>query len=256
MTRKIIAGTLIAFSSILLGLSIAGIALVWMYKEPLAQVSTARLRTIDNELGQAQTALQNAKLELVRTLRTVEAAESSLVTLKADFAQAKALFGDGNGSLDKQLLPGLKTSRENIDQAKSSLQELQVTLAKINALPFVDLNLPSDKLLTDLIVSAGSMDAQITQVEDLVKKASTFMGDASYLMGGDFTETKRNLQNFLTVVQAYDQKFTGWRGQLAMLIGSLPGWIETASIGLTVFLLWFGFSQFSLILHGLSFWRG
>ena len=256
MAHKILAGILIAISSILLGLSIAGIALVWMYKEPLTQVSTARLRSIDNELGQAQTALQNAKLELERTLRTVDAAEKSLKTLKADFAQAKALFGDVNGTLDKQLLPGLKASRENIVQAKSSLQELRVTLEKINALPFMDLNIPGDELLADLIASAGSLDAQITQVEDLVKKASTFMGDASYLMGGDFTETKNNLQNFLTVVQEYDQKLSGWRDQLAMLIGSLPGWIETASISLTIFLLWFGFSQFSLILNGLSLWRG
>jgi len=92
-------------------------------------------------------------------------------------------------------------------------------------------------------------------VEDLVKKASTFMEDTSYLMGGDFTETKDNLQNFLAVVQEYDLKLTGWRGQLATLIESLPGWIETASIGLTIFLLWFGLSQLSLIQNGLSIWR-
>lgn len=256
MIRKIIAGILIAISAILLGLSIAGIALVWMYKEPLTQVSTSRLRSIDNELGQAQKALQNANLELERTLRTVEDAEKSLDTLKADFAQAKALFGDVNGTLDNQLLPGLKASRENIDQAKNSLQELQVTLAKINALPFVNLNIPGDEVLADLIASAGLLDAQITQVENLVGKASTFMGDASYLMEGDFTETKDNLQNFLTVVQEYDLKLSGWRDQLAKLIGSLPGWIETVSIGLTIFLLWFGFSQLSLIQRELTLWRG
>jgi len=255
MARKIIAGTLIAISSILLGLSIAGIVLVWMFKEPLTQVSTARLRSIDNELAQAQTALQNAELELERTLRTVDAAEKSLVTLKADFAQAKTLFGDVNGTQDTQLLPGLKASREKIDQAQSSLQDLQATLAKINALPFVNLNIPGDKALADLIASTGSLDTQISQVEDLVKTASTFMGDASYLMGGDLTEINNNLQNFQIVVKEYDQKLSGWRDQLAKLIRSLPGWIETASIGLTIFLLWFGFSQFSLILHGLSFWR-
>jgi hypothetical protein len=256
MVRKIIAGILIIISSVILGLSIAGITLVRMYQEPLTQFSTARLRAIDNELAQAQTALQNAELELERTLRTVAAAEKSLVTLKADFAQAKALFGNVNGTLDKQLLPGLKASREKIDQAKSSLQELRVTLEKINTLPFANLNLPGDKLLGDLIASAASLDAQITQVEDLVKKASTFMGDASYLMGGDFTETKNNLQNFLTVVRENDQKLTGWRGQLATLLESLPGWIETASISLTIFLIWLGFSQVSLILHGLSLWMG
>jgi predicted nucleic acid-binding Zn-ribbon protein len=256
MARKIIAGTLIAISSILLGLSIAGIALVWMYQEPLTQFSTTRLRAIDNELGQAQTALQNAERELERTLRAVESAEKSLETLKVDFVQAKALFGSVNGTLDKQLLPGLKASREKIDQAKSSLLELQGTLAKIKALPLADLNLPSDKLLGDLIASASLLDAQITRVENMVKKASTFLEDASYLMEADFSETKDNLQDFLTVVQEYDRKFTGWREQLAMLAESLPGWIKTAAISLTIFLLWFGLSQLSVIWNGLSLWRG
>jgi F0F1-type ATP synthase membrane subunit b/b' len=256
MVRKIIAGILIAISSILLGLSIAGIALVWMVQEPLAQFSTTRLRAIDNELGQAQTALQSAERELERTLRAVESAEKSLEMLKADFVQARALFGNVNGTLDKQLLPGLKASREKIDQAKSSLLELQVKLAKINALPVADLNLPSDKLLGDLIASAGLLDSQIIQVESMVKKASTFLEDASYLMEGDFTETKDNLQGFLTVVQDYNQKFSGWREQLAMLTESLPGWIETAATSLTIFLLWFGFSQLSVIRNGLSLWRG
>jgi chromosome segregation ATPase len=256
MIRKIIAGILIAISSILLGLSIAGIALVWMYQEPLIQLTTTRLQAIDNELGLAQTALQNAERELERTLRAVESAEISLETLKADFIQAKALFGNVNGTLDKQLLPGLKASRENIDQAKNSLLELQVTLAKINALPLADLNLPSDKLLGDLIASAGLIDAQITQVETMVKKASTFLEDASYLMEADFTETKDNLQTFLTVVQDYNQKFTGWREQHAMLAESLPGWIEITAVSLTIFLLWFGLSQLSVIRNGLSLWRG
>lgn len=89
-----------------------------------------------------------------------------------------------------------------------------------------------------------------------VKKASTFLEDASYLMEGDFTETKDNLQDFLTVVQDYNQKFSGWREQLAMLTKSLPGWIKTAATSLTIFLLWFGFSQLSVIRNGLSLWRG
>ena len=57
-------------------------------------------------------------------------------------------------------------------------------------------------------------------------------------------------------MQDYNQKFSGWREQLAMLTESLPGWIETAATNLTIFLLWFGFSQLSVIRNGLSLWRG
>ncbi|HCC78563.1 MAG: hypothetical protein A2X25_09610 [Chloroflexi bacterium GWB2_49_20] len=253
MARKILAGTLIALSAILLGLSIAGIGLVWIYKEPLRQDFTARLQTIDNELGQAQTAFQNAKLELERTLRLVEATETSMAALNIEFTQVKALFDNTNGMLDEQLLPGLKASREKIDQAKSTLQALRDTLGQIN---LFNLNLPGDKLLEDLIASASSLDAQIIRVEDMVNNASTFVNDVSYLMEGDFTETKTNLQNFLTIVMEYDQKLTDWRAQVAVLLESLPGWIQGVSIGLTIFLLWFGFSQVILILNGLTLWRG
>jgi methyl-accepting chemotaxis protein len=254
MARKILSGTLIALSSILLILSMTGIGMVWIYKGPLTQEATTRLQAIDNELGQAQTAFKSARLELERTLRLVEAAEASMESLKKEFALVKTLFDNTNGVLDNQVLPGLIASREKIDQAKSTLQGLRDTLAQLNSLPLV--NLPGDKLLGDLIASADSLDAQIVQLQDMVKNASTFISDASYLMGGDFTETKTNLQNFLAIVTEYDQKLTGWRTQIAGLLGSLPGWITGASIGLTVFLLWFGFSQTILILHGLTLWRG
>ena len=48
----------------------------------------------------------------------------------------------------------------------------------------------------------------------------------------------------------------GWRTQDKELLEKAPGWINQASIILTVFLIWFGLSQFGLLLHGLSIRRG
>jgi hypothetical protein len=255
MGRKIIAGILIVVSAILLGVSIAGIVLVWTYKQPLTENATSWLQTVDRELEQAHTAVLDARFELERTLRLVEAAETGLAALKQEFAQVKTLFDDTTGFLDVQLLPGLKSSREKIDQAKATLQGLRDTLAQINSLGLLDLTIPGDELLADLIGSADSLNAQITGVEDVVKNASTFVSDAAYLMGSDFTDTKTSLQNFLVIVTDYDQKLTGWRSQVAGLLASLPGWILNTCIGLTLFLLWFGFSQVILILNGWTLWR-
>ena len=256
MTRKIIAGMLIGVSAIMLGLSMAGIILIWTYKGPLVQVTTARLQAINTELGQAHTALQKAEVELERTLRAVDAAEQSMAALKAEFVQVKELFGGVNGTLETQLLPGLKATRAQIEQAKASLLGLQTSLQNLNSLPGLNLNLPGEQVLTNLITGADTLDTQIAQVESMVKQASTFMGDASYLLGGDFTETKTNLQNFLVVVRDYDQKLTGWQDQLTTLIGALPGWVQGTSLTLTIFLAWFGFSQVGLMLHGLNLWKG
>jgi hypothetical protein len=256
MARKIFSGSLIGISSILLILSVIGIISAWVYNAPLKREATARLNEIDTELAQTQTALRDAKTELERTLRIVETSEKTLSALKDELAQAKTLFGVVNGTLDEKVLPGLKSTRAQVEQVKGTLQDLRDKLRQINSIPFVNLNLPGDQLLADWIKVADSIDTQITGVEDLVKQASTFVSDASYLMGGDLTETKTNLQNFLIVVNEYDQKVTGWRAQVATLTSSLPGWIDRASIILTVFLLWFGFSQFGLVLHGLNLWKG
>jgi len=101
-----------------------------------------------------------------------------------------------------------------------------------------------------------ALDSGLADVQDLAQRASTFVSDTSYLLGGDFNETKQHLEELRLVLDDYDRQITDWRAQLGTLTASLPGWIDRSSIILTVFLLWFGFSQFGLILHGLTLWQG
>jgi hypothetical protein len=255
MARKILSGMLIGLSAILLVLSLAGIIAAWAYNEPLAQEATGRLEAIDQEMAGTQTSLRNAEAEMQRALRMVDAVQAALAALTDKTTDATEILGSVKGTLDEQLLPGLQSTREKILSARSALVSLQAALDSVNALPFLNIEVPDD-LLQNLIDAVDSIDSQIASAEDLGKRASDFVGDTSYLLGGDLTETRDNLGVMLATVQDYDEKITGWRTQIAGLTAALPGWIDTASIILTVFLLWFGFSQFGLLLHGLAAWRG
>jgi F0F1-type ATP synthase membrane subunit b/b' len=256
MARKILAWIIIVLSSIFILLSITGIVAAWIYNEPLKHKAITQLKSIDNELSQAQTTLQSSQTELERALRIVDASEKALEKLTNQATSAKNLFDGIQSSLDDKLLPELKTTRERVNAARTTLENLQSVLAGIhNFIPGVDLGAP-DKVVTDLIASTNSLDGDIANAETVAKQASTFVSDTSYLLGGDLTETRSSLENFLTAIKAYEQKVTDWRKQVADLIKSLPTWIDRASIGLTIFLLWFGLSQFSLLLHGLNLRRG
>ena len=118
-----------------------------------------------------------------------------------------------------------------------------------------NLNAP-DQIVSDLVVSAVSLDSDIGEIEVVAQQASTFVSDASFLLGGDLTETKESLQTFLSSIQDYEKKVTRWREQATELNERAPRWIDQASIALTIFLLWFALSQFGLILHGLSIQYG
>jgi hypothetical protein len=256
MTRKILAGVLIALSSIMLILSVVGISVAWIYNEPLTSASTTCLQGVDATLAQIQTDLLNAKAEVERALRIIDTTEKALASLAQQTTDAKDILGSVTSTLDDQLIPGLKTTRDNISQVRGTLEELRATLDQVNSIPFVQLNIPGDELLASILTGMDSLDSGLADVQGLAQRASTFVSDTSYLLGGDFKDTKQNLENLLLVLTDYDSQLTGWRAQMATLIASLPGWVDRASIILTVFLLWFGFSQLGLILHGLNLWKG
>jgi chromosome segregation ATPase len=233
-----------------------GIGAAWVYNELLTREAVNQLKDIDSQLAQAQTTLQSSQAELERALRIVDATEKVLEKLAEQSTSAKNLFDGIQNTLDGKLLPELKTTRERINAARAALENLQSVLAGISKfVPGVDMSAP-DKIVTDLIASANSLDGDIANAEAVAKQASTFVSDTSYLLGGDLTETRSSLENFLTAIKEYKQKVVDWREQVADLIRSLPTWVDRTSIGLTIFLLWFGLSQFGLLLHGLSLRRG
>jgi chromosome segregation ATPase len=256
MARKILAWILIILGGLFLLLSVAGIFAVWIYKEPLTQKVTAQLSDIDSQLAQAQTTLENSELELARALRIVDAAQTALEKLTQKTNNAANLFDNIQSTLDDQLLPNLKTTRSRIQAARASLESLQSVLSSVSSfIPGVDISLPG-KAVGDLIASAKSLDTEIANVESVAEQASTFVGDTSFLLGGDLSGTRNSLQSFLTSIQDYEKKVTGWRQQAADLKANAPKWIDQASTALTFFLLWFGISQFGLLMHGLNMLRG
>lgn len=255
MIRKIFAWILIVLSAIFLLTSLAGIGAAWIYNEPLTRKAVAQLQTIDDELAQAEVTLESTHAELDRALRLVDAAQTALEDLAAQSTSAESLFESIQSSLDDKLLPELKTTRERLNTARATLEELQTLILSLESLPFLNLDFP-DQIVTDLISSANALDAEIANAEEVAKRASTFVSDTSYLLGGDLTETRDSLRSFLGAVEEYQSKVSGWRIQVADLIDALPVWIDRASIGLTVFLFWFGLSQFGLLLHGRLILRG
>ncbi len=255
MARKVLSGTLIVLSSILLILSLVGIGAAWYYNEPLTKDSTTKLEAIDDELEEAQSALQNAQDELKRALRMVETAEASLQSLSEQRLQAKEFLDTVRSLLDETIQPNLDASKEKINQVQETLDDLNKTLENINRIPFVEIAIPDEGFLSFFVESTEALESEVDRVGDMAEQASTFLNDSSYLLGGDLAETKDNIQDLMEVVDEYETKIASWREQLANLINKLPKWIDHASVTIVITLLWFGFSQFGLILHGLTSWR-
>lgn len=256
MLRKILTGIWLVLCGSLFVLSFIGIGTIWKYKAPLTTAVTARLTEIDAELGMAQTALQNAQGELKRALRFVDTAEETLANFSEQTAVARDFLNTVTEMLDETIKPSLATSKEKIDEAQQTMDDLRASIEALNRIPFVDLAVPDDGILSSFTEIIDSLEGEITRVEQIADQASTFMEDNSSLLGGDLNETRTNIQELQTVVTEYGGRIDTWRGQLARLKTKSPDWIQRTAIALTIFLLWFALSQFGLFLHGLAVWRG
>lgn len=255
MASKFFSGTLIVLGTLFLILSLAGMVAAWVYNEPLTREATNRLTDINTELSQAQVGLQSSQQELERALRIVDATEKALEKLAGQSTGVKGLLETIQGTLDDQLIPELKITRERLVAASNTLKTLRNTLERLGSFLPVDLSGP-DQILTDLIDSANSLDTEIADIERVAQQASIFLSDSSFILGGDLSETRKSLEAFLATTQEYEERVTDWRKQVADLIEKTPKWIDQASIILTIFLLWFGLSQIGLILHGLNMRQG
>jgi hypothetical protein len=256
MYRRILSWALIILGTVFLVLSVLGVGAIWIYREPLTERTVAKLEEVDALLVQAKSALDNGQSQLQLTLRIVDAADKSLSGMKDQMSTAKSLSDQINGTLNGKLIPGLKTTRDKVDQLRGTLQGLRDSLGKLNSVPFLNLNLPGDQFLADIISGIDSLDKEIASVQQLAQKASTAVGDTSYLLGGNLSDTKTKLQNLLDTVTEYDKKVVVWHAQVQDLIASVPGWFTEAAVLLTLFLIWFAFSQFGLVLHGLALRQG
>ena len=255
MARKIFSGIWLGLCGALFVLSLIGIVTVWRYKQPLTDASTTRLAEIDRELSQVQTTLQNTQDELERALRFVDSAEEALESFSEQTVYVKDFLDTVTEVLDETVKPSLDTSRDKIDEAQQTMDDLRASVEALNRIPFVNIKVPDDGILNSFVVILDSLEAEITRVDDIAEQASTFLSDSSYLMGGDLSETRDNIQEMQIVIDEYESKVGTWREQIATLKAESPGWIQRTAIWLTVFLAWFSLSQFGLILHGLSVYR-
>lgn len=256
MLRKVFWGAIVAAAGALLALSLLGIGVVWGYNETVTRQADTRLQDLDGELESAHLALDVAITELRRALRILDGAQTALQTLSRSTSQARQALEAVGGTLDESVIPGLRTTREQLRQVSSALEAALTALETLNSLSVLPVPIPGEEWLSGLLEATRSLDAEIVRIEEVANTASTFLSDLGYVLGGDFGETERGLNRLLQTVTEYRTKIQTWRALIATTRADLPTWIDRTSALLTVVLLWSGLSQGGLILHGLAGYRG
>ncbi len=255
MKKRILGGTLVVLSIMMLVLSLTGVGAIAFYNQPFTDDLLGKLNKVNDELLMAQESLGNAQQELQRALRIVENAEEALQDLSKQREQAKGFLDAVDSMLTETIIPNIEGSKEKIADAKKTFDDIRTTIINLNRIPFIEIEVPDEGLLTYFEEIIVSLETEVDNVGEMAEEASLFLNDTSYLLGGDLAETKENIYNLADVIEEYEQKVRIWQAQAEVLIAETPRRVDLASALFAIFLLWVAFSQAGLVLHGISLWQ-
>jgi len=248
----------IAFAGILF--SLAGIGLVWRFKNPLTDQALAKVGTF---IYIVDTTTQG--LELVsQALKTAEESTTTLETamqVMSSTIQDSAHRFDTAAKLSGEDLPDtIIALQKAMRSAQTSAKLVDDTIKLLSALPFF----PAEKYNPDvpLSVSLGEMADSLNEMPEMFHGITDDLQDADKKLGNVQTQTanigdqikhiKESVVAGQGVVAKYQVVLGELRPSLSSLQTKLPRWITLGTWGITAILAWLGFAQIGLLLQGLT----
>lgn len=243
-------------SVIFLLLSMAGIALVWVFNQQVRSDLLPRLDTIESDLRLAQNDLQFVKTELDQVQQQIDLLQTALDTLGIDGAASLQAIADLVGRLESTLTPIITAVAERVQDLRDALTTLKETVERLNQLPLINLDIPGVEQLEEAAANLGSLQETIEGGGEKVSQASTITQDTVTALTTGFAELEASAQNLSAALAGYDAKISAYLVEIDALQASLPRWANWAAAGLTILLVWLAVSQVALFTLSWSLYAG
>jgi hypothetical protein len=228
-------------------LCIVGVAGCWMLHAEI-------IGRVDRTFGRAESALADARDHLGKAgdrLRRTETELQAIQKREADLASRPPAERTARRALTRKSLgalePQLGEARELLVQATEVGLVVNGLLDALAELPLVErLNVDADRLKTT--------STQLSEAIDRSAKLSTVLAraapDDSTDIAGESTRTAEILGRILASVDGATDRVDGVRGKVEASHGRISHWVTTGALIVTLALVWIGFGQLSLLLHG------
>jgi predicted PurR-regulated permease PerM len=256
--KKTFAVLMVLITSIGILLSLFFLFLTWRARQPV----TEKLQTVSK---QASSLLQTTIVGLDIIDQVVTNVYSSTLYLDdATNALAQTIentdqFIDSAGSfLGEGFNTTITNTQKTIESAQASAQVVDNILTTLSNIPLIGIDYnPSTPLSTAL----GEVSASLDPVQESLKGFQDNLVDTQSnlklfvdqltLMEQNISEINQNLASSQAVIENYKVQVTSMKGWLDNAVVSLPTWITTLCLFITIFIILLIFVQGGILLQGI-----
>jgi hypothetical protein len=166
---------------------------------------------------------------------------------------------DSVTSLIGQQLPStIEATQSALESVASSAKVVDDVLAMVTAFPLLRM----DRYSPDVPLNQGLLEvsSSLNDVPASLKAAETGLSATSGslvqvkddfdVMAASIGEISTSLDSAQSVLDQYQDVVGGLQDQLGSLRRSLPNWLHTARLGLSLVLIWLGIAQIGLMTQG------
>ncbi len=253
--KRILAGAVIALC--ILGIIVAalGIVAVWRINTPVMESVTKLLTSVDAILQIVETELVSFNALLGDGIDLVQSVEKTIVETGETVRETNLSLVVIDATIGDELFPLLDSAYATLDTVVGSVLAVNDTLEAINSIPFIS--------IPTLTADLEAAEVRIVEVQNDIEESKRTIQTAKEEavdtvvspISTRLSEVEGGLQDVLDISKESEIQVTASREGIADVIQKLPGWIDLASVIMTLTFSWLIFAQGSLLLLSYAYIR-
>jgi TolA-binding protein len=254
--KRGLAATLIVLSLLFFVLSLAGIAVTWVYNVRLTNTFLAETSTLEADLAQSRNDLQAVRAELDSAQAQIDVFQGILEKTGLDAMKNAQVVTDVVAKVDTTVSPLLDRVEGGIESVRQVLLNLKEKIEALNNLPLVNLDVPGVEQLDELAGTVQGLQDQVSEVRTKIEDLSQLTQDTLETLTTGFQNWETAIQTYRGLLDTYDARLASYQEKLAYWKVEVPKYLDWAAVILTVLLVWLAFSQAALFVAAWSFYKG
>ena len=246
--QRILLWAAIVIGSIFSLLGLAGVIGVWAVNTPVTETILAILTPIDNTLQRLETVTGEAGAALAEVSTSLEDADQRVQDLGAGLAETNLVVEALNRILDADVEQKVSQARQGVRSIYDTVVAVEETIAAINAIPFLNVEVPGSTEINDI---RTGMEEMAVSAAELREESQQRREDRAENFVEAISAPINRLNDRVDEMQT---RITGTEERLGLAVervddlqDRVPRWIDIASIIATLLLAWLMFSQGAVI---------
>jgi hypothetical protein len=260
MARRIIGITFIVAAIVGLLFSIAGVALVWVVKDPLTTNLLTTLDLISTTLEATSSGLTIADETISKAISDVTTIENTIQTASRAIGDSVPIIESLASLMSESLPDAIEATQTGLASVEDAARTIESTLRLVTSIPLLPLESydPDVSLVNALGDVSSSLDPIPDSMIEMENSLNTTKGNMTMIaaqaniISRSIGDLKTSLYELQLVLDQYLNVFSTLQERIDSIYNNLPTIVNVSAWITTFIFIWLGIAQLGLLTQGLE----